>query len=145
MITVKGINDSSDNSSQVQAHLCSADRSSDSKRTGDCNPNQRQSYYALLVSYAEVVKGSRVTSKVADENGKGRPITMSWTRQPDNEERLSRCDVGVLKEFSSVFSVNKRLVDRDYSYSSSYLGDKNILWCFGTTLEKEGFLKNIFF
>ncbi|KAK1586456.1 hypothetical protein Q3G72_002762 [Acer saccharum] len=84
-----------------------------------------------------VVMGLRME---ADRNGKSFP--MQWRRQPDNNDWLARCAIGVLKEFSSINNVSRRLINRDYSFSSSYLGDKNILWSFESELEIEGFLKN---
>ncbi|KAI9191723.1 hypothetical protein LWI28_012558 [Acer negundo] len=56
-----------------------------------------------------------------------------------------RCAIGSLKEFSSLSSVNRRLSNKDYPFTSSYVGDKSILWCFDSVIEKEGFIRIRFF
>ncbi|KAK3206426.1 hypothetical protein Dsin_020472 [Dipteronia sinensis] len=58
---------------------------------------------------------------------------------------LDRCAVGVLKTFSSVDRVNKRLRDRGFSFTSKYLGGKLMLWSFETEHESEGFVRSNFF
>ena len=72
-------------------------------------------------------------------------MSISWKSLRSNEEWLSRCAIGILKDFSSVSSVNSRLSSRDFPFSSHYLGDKSILWCFESSMDKEGFIKNRFF
>ena len=96
-------------------------------------------------SFAEVVRGSLLNNRVLEADRNQKSFTMQWKKQPDNEDWLARSFIGVLKEFSSVNKVSRRLISRDYSFSSSYLGDENILWCFESELEMEGFLKNRFF
>ncbi|KAK3212283.1 hypothetical protein Dsin_016989 [Dipteronia sinensis] len=71
-----------------------------------------------------------------------RVLSFEWNGQKFKKEWLSRCAVGILKEFSSV---NSRLSSRGFMFSSSYLGDKLILWCFESAYEMEGFIMNRFF
>ncbi|KAI9185273.1 hypothetical protein LWI28_005779 [Acer negundo] len=96
-------------------------------------------------SFTDVVKGGQATTRIQEDIMRDGPIIMPWVRKPDNKDWLNRCVIRVLKDFSSVGSVNNILINRDYSFSSSYLGDKNILWCFDSVIELEGFLKNRFF
>ncbi|KAK3205848.1 hypothetical protein Dsin_019894 [Dipteronia sinensis] len=91
-------------------------------------------------SFVEVVRGTRFVGKAERKNAL---LTMSWKRQA--LDWLSRCAIGSLKEFSLVSNVNKRLKNRDFSFSSHYVGDRNILWCFDSEVEKEGFIRNRFF
>ncbi|KAK2652393.1 hypothetical protein Ddye_012249 [Dipteronia dyeriana] len=70
---------------------------------------------------------------------------MSWNDQNNEDEWLSRCVIGILKYFANVESVNLRLSSRGFSFSSTYLGDKLVLWCFDLDLERDGFVKNRFF
>ncbi|KAK1548940.1 hypothetical protein Q3G72_016106 [Acer saccharum] len=93
-------------------------------------------------SFAEVVRGPRMVGK---EERKGTPLSMSWRKHKQSSDWLSRCAIGSLKEFSSISNVNKRLRDRDFSFSSAYVGARNILWQFGSEIEKTGFIKNRFF
>ncbi|KAK3218660.1 hypothetical protein Dsin_012630 [Dipteronia sinensis] len=58
---------------------------------------------------------------------------------------LSNCAIGVLMEFTDVGSVIKRLRSRGFSFSSKYLGDKSVLWCFESEIEMEGFINDMFF
>ena len=72
-------------------------------------------------------------------------LSMFWKKQLTTETRLSRCAIGVLKDFSFVSSVNRRLINIDFSFSFLYLGDKSVLWCFNSKVDKEGFIKIRFF
>ncbi|KAK1576752.1 hypothetical protein Q3G72_016228 [Acer saccharum] len=49
-------------------------------------------------------------------------IVMSWLGYREDEEWLSRCAVGTMKDFMSVQSINKKLEDRGFVFSSSYMG-----------------------
>ncbi|KAK3206392.1 hypothetical protein Dsin_020438 [Dipteronia sinensis] len=57
---------------------------------------------------------------------------------------LDICAIGRLKELSNVSAVNKRLMDRGFRFTTSYMGGKSVLWSFESVYEKEGFIKNIF-
>ncbi|KAK0572105.1 hypothetical protein LWI29_026222 [Acer saccharum] len=70
---------------------------------------------------------------------------MSWKSEKGVEEWLSRCAVGVLKTFANISSVSKRLSNRGISFSSSYIGDKSILYCFDLEIDRDSFLSNRFF
>ncbi|KAK3221094.1 hypothetical protein Dsin_015064 [Dipteronia sinensis] len=50
-----------------------------------------------------------------------------------------------LRSFSSVLNVNKRLHSKGYLFSSSYYGDKCILWIFDSIEKMEDFVKNRFY
>ncbi|KAK3218050.1 hypothetical protein Dsin_012020 [Dipteronia sinensis] len=98
-----------------------------------------------LVEFTGKSTGSQTPpSKVEEDNGEDAP-SMFWTRQHNVEDWLPTCAIGVLKKFSSVSSVCRRLTNRGFSFSTSYLGNKNILWCFESEIEKEGFMSNKFF
>ncbi|KAK3193643.1 hypothetical protein Dsin_024953 [Dipteronia sinensis] len=51
----------------------------------------------------------------------------------------------VLKAFSFISKVNRRLISWDFSFSSLYVSDESILWCFESEIEKEDFIRNRFF
>ncbi|KAK1591134.1 hypothetical protein Q3G72_002789 [Acer saccharum] len=70
---------------------------------------------------------------------------MEWNSHDNEDGWLSRCVVGILKEFSSVSSVNLWLRSRGFSFSSMYLGDKHIIWVFESDFERDFFIKNKFF
>ena len=60
------------------------------------------------------------------------------------EDWLSRCAVGVLRKCVNISSVNRRLNNRGIGFSSMYLSDKSILWCFDFGVERDRFLRNSF-
>ncbi|KAK3230413.1 hypothetical protein Dsin_002294 [Dipteronia sinensis] len=72
-------------------------------------------------------------------------INMTWNSSNNEEDWLSRCAVGTLREFTDVSSVNGQLRSRGFSFSSMYLWDKCILWVFESEFEREGFIYNRFF
>ena len=94
------------------------------------------------LSFVDAVRGPRMDLKY---ERKGALLSMSWRKHKQNSDRLSNCAIGSLKEFSFVSNVNKRLRDKDYSFSSSYIGDRSILWQFDSEIEKIGFIRNPFF
>ena len=100
-------------------------------------------------SYAEVVDGykQKVQGRVMRDNNVVRDdkvMVMSWDGSKYEDGWIERCEVGILKDFSSIQSVNKRLCNRDFSFSSRYLGDKSIVWEFESEIERDGFIKNRF-
>ncbi|KAK3206386.1 hypothetical protein Dsin_020432 [Dipteronia sinensis] len=96
-------------------------------------------------SFVDVVTRNQkcIAGNVADvgEN----VINMTWNSGNNEEEWLSRCAVGTLREFTDVSSINGRLRSRGFSFSSMYLWDKCILWVFESEFEREGFIYNRFF
>ncbi|KAK0598408.1 hypothetical protein LWI29_034373 [Acer saccharum] len=70
---------------------------------------------------------------------------MVWDNHDNEDGWLSKCAVGILKNFSPVSSVNLRLNSRGFSFSSLYLGDRHILWVFESDFERDFFIKNRFF
>ncbi|KAK2654889.1 hypothetical protein Ddye_014745 [Dipteronia dyeriana] len=94
-------------------------------------------------SFAEVVNGYHIRrckegSKVVDDN------VMSWSMEDNEDDWLSKCAIGVLNQFLNVSNVNSRLISRGFSFHSSYLGNKNILWCIESVYEKRVFMENNF-
>ncbi|KAK3227022.1 hypothetical protein Dsin_006884 [Dipteronia sinensis] len=96
-------------------------------------------------SFVDVVTRNQKCSAgdVADVGEK--VIDMSWNSNNNEEEWLSRCAMGILREFTDVSSVNRRLRSRGFSFSSKYLWDKFILWVFESKFERESFIYNRFF
>ncbi|KAK1575963.1 hypothetical protein Q3G72_009751 [Acer saccharum] len=70
---------------------------------------------------------------------------MVWDNHDNEDGWLSKCAVGILKDFFPVSSVNLRLNSRGFSFSSLYLGDRHILWVFESDFERDFFIKNRFF
>ncbi|KAK1591760.1 hypothetical protein Q3G72_013164 [Acer saccharum] len=69
---------------------------------------------------------------------------MSWTgdSEIELEDWLSCNAIGKLKDFTSVFQVNKNLEDKGLGFSSSYMGGKNVVWTFDSTYDRDGFINN---
>ena len=70
---------------------------------------------------------------------------MSWRRTDSGKMWMRKCAIGVLKNFSSIDMVNSKLIFRGIPFSSSYLGDKYILWFFESEVDCVGFVNNKFF
>ena len=70
---------------------------------------------------------------------------MYWEGSKVDAGWLEKCVVGVLRGFDEISSVNYRLTNRGFSLSSSYLGDKLILWEFDSEEDCNGFINNRFF
>ncbi|KAK0596042.1 hypothetical protein LWI29_012254 [Acer saccharum] len=101
-------------------------------------------------SFAEVLKGSKTElrdKKVETKaNQKEEDIaTLILNRGVFDCRWLRRCAIGVLKNFSSIARVNKRLLDRGFCFTTKYLGGKSILWSFESDCDCVGFIKNSFF
>ena len=83
----------------------------------------------------EVVKDNQICT-VNEELAETEKVwEMAWNNKDNEDEWLSKCAIGVLKEFANVSSVNHRLSSRGISFSSKYLGDKCILWIFVSEME----------
>ncbi|KAK3198031.1 hypothetical protein Dsin_021446 [Dipteronia sinensis] len=92
-------------------------------------------------SYAEVVKGM---DRVINYDGTMKEEimeVMKWEEKSSNDSWLKCCVVSVLKKFIDVQVVIKGLLDNSIQSSSYYLGDKNILWVFKTTKERDIFIR----
>ncbi|KAK0599277.1 hypothetical protein LWI29_003867 [Acer saccharum] len=98
-------------------------------------------------SFMEVLRGNQVSGSKSPEKEKEdvKLLKMTWDFRQEEHEWLSRCAVGVLKDFVEVFRVNKRLIDAGIMFSSSYLRDKSILWCLDSISHKEAFIYDRFF
>ncbi|KAK0600462.1 hypothetical protein LWI29_015248 [Acer saccharum] len=100
-------------------------------------------------SFMEVLRGNQVSGSKSPEKEKEKEdvklLKMTWDFRQEEHEWLSRCAVGVLKDFVEVSRVNKRLIDAGIMFSSSYLGDKSILWCLDSISHKEAFIYDRFF
>ncbi|KAK4857194.1 hypothetical protein QYF36_025541 [Acer negundo] len=57
---------------------------------------------------------------------------------------LERSAVGVLKSFSNIAIVKKRLMNRGFSFTAKYLGGGAILWSFDSIQDCESFISNSF-
>ncbi|KAK0602975.1 hypothetical protein LWI29_000066 [Acer saccharum] len=95
-------------------------------------------------SYAKVAKG--VDTVVNSKGTMEEEImeVMKWDEKSSDDSWLKCCAVGVLKKFADVQSVIKGLLDNNIQSSSYYLGDKNILWVFNTTKERDISIRNKF-
>ncbi|KAK1581639.1 hypothetical protein Q3G72_007620 [Acer saccharum] len=96
-------------------------------------------------SFVEVLSGNQKSSVDVDAKGVEKVLDMSWNNYNNEDEWLSRCAVGVLKEFINVSSVNIWLRSRGLSFSSTFLGDKSVLWVFECEGERDSFINNRFF
>ncbi|KAK2640396.1 hypothetical protein Ddye_028191 [Dipteronia dyeriana] len=94
-------------------------------------------------SFTDIVVNNQKWSRKEAVKDKKDILTMEWSHQQFNQEWIKRCAVGVLKQLSYVSSVNNRLSARGLKFSSAYLGDQGILWCFET--QSEGILRSRFF
>ncbi|KAI9160553.1 hypothetical protein LWI28_009318 [Acer negundo] len=106
-------------------------------------------------SFSEVVKGNRgCKSDEGQVDGDlvvsglmvlKKTISMSWFNNTSEYSWLDSYAIGVLKVFSSVSSVNNQLMGKGFSFFSSYLGDKSILWRLKLESDKESFINNRFY
>ncbi|KAK2662820.1 hypothetical protein Ddye_001394 [Dipteronia dyeriana] len=114
----------------------------------------RQNFSAGNRSFADVLRGyqkvfrsegERKGFRIGVERREVEMRTMNWSSQKIDQVWIKRCAVGILKQFSNVSSVNKRLRCRGFKFISAYIGDKSILWCLDSESEKERFMRNRFF
>ncbi|KAK1582334.1 hypothetical protein Q3G72_014056 [Acer saccharum] len=90
-------------------------------------------------SFVEVVDGK---AGLAEEE---KVVTFIWKGQKEGDGWLRKCAVGVLNRFSSISRVNNHLEERDFAFSSTFLGGRRILWQFESEVECEGLIRNSFF
>ncbi|KAK1577531.1 hypothetical protein Q3G72_022564 [Acer saccharum] len=77
--------------------------------------------YEGNISFVEVVSRNQRCS-VKDNNVVGQEVLeMAWNCHNNEDGWLSRCVVGILKDFSSISSVNLRLRSKAFTFSSMYL------------------------
>ncbi|KAK1567360.1 hypothetical protein Q3G72_011288 [Acer saccharum] len=93
-------------------------------------------------SFVEVLASNHKCNVGVEDDGVKKVLQMSWNNYNNEDEWLSRCAMGVLKEFNNVLSVNTRLTSRGLSFSSTYLGDKSVLWVFDSEFVRDGFINN---
>ncbi|KAI9177486.1 hypothetical protein LWI28_015800 [Acer negundo] len=91
-------------------------------------------------SYAESVKGDDIVNDSKKKEMVVKMEEMYWEGSKANSGWLEKCMVGVLRGFDEISSVNYRLTNRGFSFSSSYLGNKLVLWEFDS---EEGCLDKI--
>ncbi|KAK3221146.1 hypothetical protein Dsin_015116 [Dipteronia sinensis] len=96
-------------------------------------------------SFVEVVNGLENGIQEHGFEVKKKTLFMSWDSNIYDDNWLNKCAMGVLKKFANVSSVNHRLSLRGFSFSSVYLGDKSIVWCFDSNDDREAFVSNKFF
>ncbi|KAI9180462.1 hypothetical protein LWI28_005014 [Acer negundo] len=95
-------------------------------------------------TFADVLEGRKQRVEV-NKGIKGENIcSMSWKRKCECSEWLDRCAVGVLRNFSSIACVNMKLFNRGSHFSSTYLGDKSVVWEFESRLDCDEFIRNHF-
>ncbi|KAK2654770.1 hypothetical protein Ddye_014626 [Dipteronia dyeriana] len=111
-------------------------------RTVNCEETGRESGYC---SFVEVVKEGDSRKLKGESKREENMASMPWSRPKEVDEWVSRCAVGIFREFSHVKTVNQRLDSCGFRFYSSYLGDKSILWVFESECKREGFIKNSLF
>ena len=67
---------------------------------------------------------------------------MSWDFNQNDQGWLNKCAIGVLKEFVELSRVNNRLDALGKIFSSTYVGDKCVLWSFDSVSQRDVFIKN---
>ncbi|KAK0599458.1 hypothetical protein LWI29_005471 [Acer saccharum] len=119
------------------------DRDSSQKLAGGNRgtSNGEPSVFRGNQSFAAVVNEARANTSVGYV---GDP-EMSWKIQNEVEEWLTRSAVGFLRDFSDVNSVNLKLEARGFTFTSTYLGGKCVVWTFESELDRDGFIRNRFF
>ncbi|KAK1584531.1 hypothetical protein Q3G72_033789 [Acer saccharum] len=96
-------------------------------------------------SYANVVK-DKVDEGLNKERVSSGPAKLLIADSSFSDNRwLEKSAVGVLKSFSNVAIVKRRLMNRGLSVTARYLGGKAILWSFDSAQDCEGFISNSFF
>ncbi|KAK1566787.1 hypothetical protein Q3G72_020386 [Acer saccharum] len=96
-------------------------------------------------SYTEAIKGDDVVKNSRKKKMMVKMEEMYWEGSKVDDGWPEKCVVGVLRGFDEISSVNYRLTNRGFSLSSSYLGDKLILWEFDSEEDCNGFINNRFF
>ncbi|KAK1584306.1 hypothetical protein Q3G72_031799 [Acer saccharum] len=114
-------------------------------RAGERVRSFNQNSFQSFSTFAGVVKGEKQRNHEEGMEKEEKCMAMRWKRQRVVDNWLSKCAVGVLKQFGNVSSVSKRLKDKGFRFSSSYAGDKSILWVFDSEDEKDVFMLNRFF
>ncbi|KAK3188430.1 hypothetical protein Dsin_027991 [Dipteronia sinensis] len=71
-------------------------------------------------------------------------LIMEWCSQLNNHGWLNKVVVGFLNFFTEVLSVNSHLSSTGFNFSSSYIGDKSVIWSFDSDYEMEGVINNRF-
>ena len=95
-------------------------------------------------SFVEVVKGNQIRYVKKETKVMEKVVEMSWSSKDNEDEWLLKCVAGILKEISSVSSVNHWLNSMGISFSSNYLGNKRIPSTFDSEMERDGFVKSRF-
>ncbi|KAK2654549.1 hypothetical protein Ddye_014405 [Dipteronia dyeriana] len=90
-------------------------------------------------SFMEVVKEKRRNKMDTEQSDDF--MSMIWEEPSGEAGWLSKCAIGVLRSFCDVYSVNNWLASRGIPFSSTYLGEKCILWSFLSESERVGFMK----
>ncbi|KAK3224853.1 hypothetical protein Dsin_004715 [Dipteronia sinensis] len=93
-------------------------------------------------SYAEIVRGHREEGHNNKEKEKGATVVDGLDFRKNDQVWLSCSAVGILKDFKEVSRVKTRLQNGGIEFTSTYLGDKCILWCFDCELIKDRFIKD---
>ncbi|KAK2641014.1 hypothetical protein Ddye_022777 [Dipteronia dyeriana] len=110
----------------------------------------KESSFTLESSYAEAVRGSNKGLQILYYNGLQsiRPTfkesleVAKWDEEAHDNSWLKSCAIGVLKLFSDISLVVKGLCERKILSPPFYLGDKNILWAFELSKDRDVFIRN---
>ncbi|KAK3219252.1 hypothetical protein Dsin_013222 [Dipteronia sinensis] len=95
-------------------------------------------------SYTEVVIGDDQRTDTWKKERRIKIDELFWDGSKSEDEWLTKCAIGILKGFADVSSVNYRLNNKGTYFSSSYVGDKYVLWEFDSKGECNFFIKHRF-
>ncbi|KAK3199603.1 hypothetical protein Dsin_023018 [Dipteronia sinensis] len=96
-------------------------------------------------SYMDVLKvGSNAREDGGEASSGSSELVITNTGVAD-KQWLYNSAIGVLRSFSNVSKVRRRLLSRGFSFSARFLGGRAILWSFESIHECEGFIRNSFF
>ncbi|KAK3205634.1 hypothetical protein Dsin_019680 [Dipteronia sinensis] len=109
---------------------------------GSAVDNRHQKPFHHRRTFANVLEGGKNGNILFKEKPEEKIVFMRWEGNRDENVWIDRCAVGVLKSFSNISSVNRKLIDRGLRFSSTYFGDKCIIWEFETVADCEGFILN---
>lgn len=96
-------------------------------------------------SFVEGVKDFRGMEERREEYLSEEEETLYLDRNIADNKWLNSCAIGVLKVFSNVSKVKRRLIERGFRFKIKYLGGKSVLWDFESICETEGFIKSRLF
>ncbi|KAK3227619.1 hypothetical protein Dsin_007481 [Dipteronia sinensis] len=96
-------------------------------------------------SYMDVLKAESNAREEGREASSGSSELVLTNSAVSDKQWLHYSAIGVLRSFSNVSKVRRRLLNRGFSFSAKFLGGRAILWSFESSHECEGFIRNSFF